>query len=591
MAGPRVPVNLVANTLARAEDVDSNFASVSQTSPVCLSIISTMLAYNTTGLVEGQIFLIDSYNTYTNGNVDGGGGRFMMTSQTPTVGTAGSRTGAVDNFIIFQSSYDTTKYFIRQFTGPYYCEWSGAKGDLSADAGALLNTAASSVPDGGVLTAFTEPNYLITTPLNFLNRTALTFSSGTTIAGQRTTGGQLYFNGSAGGTCIVQHSCGMCLIQGWIITLNAGAIGIDTDTAASGGTRISTQNTFRGVTVYNNSNTANAVAYSISATSATNNEFMTYDDCAAFGSGALSGENLTAWFQGNNGGFNTHYHVLRNFEVFGAKVGLSYETGGIRTEGFCDLSACQIAYGGSATYPCLFEFSDHEQCWQIVGPGNGGGGVVLRGARIAGCGASGLALFDFTSHTSINCIDTCNIDVGAPRTAGGYLFNMTGVTADLPLRMVGNIYTGPPVLTDLHGWDPTTPSFTTQRIDCYSDELLANVGTSLFLTTNPPTPYALSNFGLISSGSNSAESSSGTLSLGAYGFICGVSTDGTAISTISLATAPLFTANPALLCYASGNVTFTNSGNVNSTATVNSGHSFWLYLYPGTNKWQVCPIN
>ena len=577
--------------------MNANLSSLNQSSPVCVQTVANMLAYNTTGLTEGQFFMVDSYNAYSNGNTDGGGGLFMMTAQTPTAGTAGSTTGSVDNFVIFQSTFDTTKYFIRQFQGPYFIEWTGAKGDLSADAGAAINSAIVTCPNGSTLTTFTPSQYLITTPILIKNKQAFIFQSGLKAGERSSGGGVLSYNGTSGGTVISHLSCEACEINNWIIDLNSAAIGILTDTASSGATVTSSQNTYRNVQYINNLNTAGATGHYWSKTSGTNNELMSWQDCFYFNFATLSTVTDVGWAQGNNGGFNDHYDVFRNCTAFGAQQGFAFQTGGIRYEGFVNASFCQIAFFQTSgiNYPILINFSDHENCWQITK--GFGQWTEIHGSRIAACGKSGLALFDCTSGTSVVEISRSVIDTSAVRSAGGYLIDYTGAASAFHILFKQNTYTSAVQATDIHGVTLTATNEIGIAITSFLDPIFGNGLPNQLVTFPPQTGNNTSFFNMLGGlgmmEAPTAQSSAGVVVIQPSGpSVTILQGDGTAINTVNIFDASSLPAVPnfGFFCYAQSNLTFSNTGsgaNMAFSGTISSGSCFWMVFKPSLSKWVI----
>lgn len=562
----------------------SDLTSLAQTAPYGVTTVANLLALNTTGLVEGQIIWVDSYNTYSNGNVDGGGGPFMLTNQTPTVGTAGSTTGEVDNFVIFQSTFNTSQFFIRQFTGPYYIEWTGASPTMGSDAGPAINAAIITCPNGSVLTTFTRPSYLITTPIVIKNKQSFTFQTGGN--GALGLSGILYYNGPSGGKVVSQVSCDQCQVNGWKIVMNGAARGLYIDTASSGATVTSSQNSYHFLYIINNSNTADAILYSISETSSTNNEFMSFYDCLADNPASMSAVSDTGWYQGNNGGYNTHYHVFQNCTAFGVQTGCLFETGGVVFQGFMDISFCQLAFNGAYSYPVDVNFSDHENCWQIT-KGSGGWFLQMQNSRIAGCGKSGLGLFDCTSGQSIGLLENVNLDNLTVRTDGGYLYNFAGMVSDNQLVLRTNTYNTIPEASDLNGINLNSQRGDQFQIVAEFDGIFGSASANGYAAYPPSPGYAWSNFALISTGNTGAYAVSGsTLTLGLSGNIIEVA--GTGIQTIEFLNGLTGIANPTpfYICKSLG-CSFITGGNIAVAKSVSAGLTFVLFLNGTTNLWEV----
>lgn len=546
-----------------------------------VSTIAALKALSTASLVDDQLFYVESFNAFSAGKTDGGGGIFRLTT-TPPSGSAGSPTG-VNNFTIFAANTPGFWYY-RQWQGPYLLEWTGLDQTGANDTKALIQAAIDATPNGCVLTTYRAATFKIAAGLSLNGREGLRFG----FAGGRNAGvGLLTFSGASGNIFDILNS-GNCEVFGWQVSSGHASIIINIGTTTGGFT--STQHKLRDLFLNQTVSTSDLQAFIAISTGpdvGSNNEFMDIENVDI--SGSLSPGMATCVGISTGDNINNHYHTLKNVNIVNCKLGISSPHGGIRSVGRLDISYCEVAVAAGSTLPVLLDFTDHEGCWTIFQAIAGGqGGVRMIGTRISGCGQTGRALLDFRTAAPPFIMENAVIDMASLDSAGGYLLDITGLSGSGDVSVFRrNSYVGAanPLPSYLHGFDPSfVGSYAGFAIETDNDRLLGFSGIG---HASAPNTDAASQVGMLAprQSPSTINMSAGAITLS--GGDCGQSgikvhaADGSTLVTITLGSS--LPPNGLLFLTASGSLTIGTAGNINYSGTLSDGQMIMLYF--NGSKW------
>lgn len=233
-------------------------------------------------------------------------------------------------------------------------------------------------------------------------------------------------------------NCGHCLLQGfWIMNRAAGnAINI----GGKGPPRISTNNRIAYNRLTNAAGNPNWTGIQIARAAETNNEFMEIIGNFIEGNGSPSAGKGTGIYAG--GDSNNHGHLLEHNTCTGLAFGIDAEWTGYRAYRM-NFTANQVDIRvGRLSYPTEIMYSDSESSRQfyVAGAAGGESSVVIRGSRLAGLGADGVAwieLHEYAGPTTIIGNDYQNYNRNNSRI---YSFPWNAAVAGAAINLIGNNY-------------------------------------------------------------------------------------------------------------------------------------------------------
>lgn len=266
--------------------------------------------------------------------------------------------------------------------------WNLPYGATGTDASVVLNAMVSAVPDYSTI-RFTQSGgtLYLQNPWEIQGRTGLTIVGTASI--EELPQVTLFDQSIPGGDGVVQFdSCGHCTIDGF--WMEAGTIGVRIFN--DGPPRISTNNTVKHNRINNHYSLSGFVGISIAQSGEQNNEGMQLIGNFITGNGTIGVGLGTGIYVG--GGSNNHMHYLFRNAINGCATGVTGAWSGFRSvdDIFEQGGICyQLSH---MSYPVEIDHVDVEGCSQLlVTTGTGGESqITLRNGRLAGSGASGVAL-------------------------------------------------------------------------------------------------------------------------------------------------------------------------------------------------------
>ncbi len=233
-------------------------------------------------------------------------------------------------------------------------------------------------------------------------------------------------------------NCGHCLLQGfWIVNHVAGnAINIGGQSPP----RISTNNRIAYNRLTNAAANPDWTGIQIARAAEPNNEFMEIIGNYIEGNGSPSAGKGTGIYTGGNS--NNHGHLLERNTCTGLAFGIDAEWTGYRAVRM-NFTANQVDIRvGRLCYPTEILYSDSELSRQFYVAGISGGEspVIIRGSRLAGLGANGVAWIELREYAGVTTFignDYQNYDRNNSRI---YSFPWNAAVAGAAINLIGNNY-------------------------------------------------------------------------------------------------------------------------------------------------------
>jgi hypothetical protein len=322
----------------------------------------------------------------------------------------------------------------------FIAEWWYLPYNASRDAAPTLNAMIDAVPDNATIRFMRGANAMLTLASTWMirARVGLQIIAGPPIEESPALiiEDQPPLDGKS--STISLLSCGHCLLQGFSIMNQVAGNAINI--GGNGPPRISTNNRIAYNRMTNVAANPNWTGIQIARAGEANNEFMEIVGNYIDGRGNASAGKGTGIYAGGNS--NNHGHLLERNTCTGLAFGIDALWTGYRAYRM-NFNSNQVDIRvGHLCYPTEIVDSDSEISRQFYVAGLEGGesSVIIRGARLAGLGAEGVAwieLHEYIGPTTIEGNDYQNYNHNNSRI---YSFAWNAGVAGTAINLIGNNY-------------------------------------------------------------------------------------------------------------------------------------------------------